>query len=168
MASRRYDAGRRELDWAKVPFSDTRIPASFVEAHEKLILAMSYAVCLAARENTQLVDADVRASLQLLAESYRTLASGIYYEKQPDYALQRLLCEALKAAVEDYKKAESQKVGVTNTRDGEVRDALIFLAQLGAARANGRPKGRAYLDFLRTQFKWEELSRPASKIVLLP
>jgi hypothetical protein len=44
---------------------------------------------------------------------------------------------------------------------------LIFLTQLGATRANGRPRGRAFLDFLRTQFKAEEFARPASKLVLL-
>ena len=81
MASRRYEPERRETDWSKVPFSDTRIPASFVSANEKLILALSYAISAYARDNRALVDSDALASLQALAESYRTLSSGIYYEK---------------------------------------------------------------------------------------
>lgn len=168
VASRRYDLERRETDWSNVPFADTKVPASFVVAHEKLLLALSYAVCLYARDNPPLVDSDVLASLESLAEAYRTLASGIYYEKAPDYRLRRELYENLKTAIEDYKKSEARERGATSVRDGDIRDALIFLTQLGATRTNGRPKGRAYLDFLRTQFKSEELLKPASSIVLLP
>lgn len=168
VASRKYDLERREVDWSKVPFADTKIPASFIAAHEKLVLALSYAICVHAHENRPLVDADVDASLLALVESYRTLSSGIYYEKPPDFRIQRELYDRLKAAIEDFKKAEAQRVGATSMRDGEIRDALIFLAQIGATRTNGRPKGRAYLDFLRTQFKPEEFAKPASNVILLP
>ncbi len=168
IVSRQYDQEHREIDWGKMPFRETRIPSSFVAAHEKLLLALSYAICLWARENPQGVDGDVGAGLRLLAETYRTLSSGIYYEKPPDYILQRRLYDALKSAVEEYKKSEAEQLGISKLREGEIRDALIFLAQLGAARTNRRPRSRAYLDFLRTQFKGEEFSRPASSIVLLP
>ncbi len=168
MASRQYDLERREADWSKVPFSETKIPATFVADHEKLLLALSYAVCMFARDERLIVDTDVITSLQSLAEAYRTLSSGIYYEKPPEYRVQRELYDRLKAAIEDYKKMEAQQPRVAGVRDGEIRDALVFLAQVGATRSNGRPKGRAYLDFLRTQFKSDELAKPASNIVLLP
>ncbi len=167
VASRRYDSERREIDWSNVPFPETRIPTSFVVEHERLLLALSYAICVYARDNVTLVDSDVLAGLQSLADAYRTLSSGIYYERVPDHAVQRGLYGALKAAIDDFKKAEAQEVKVTSLRDGEIRDALIFLTQLGATRSNGRSKGRAYLDFLRTQFKSEEFSKPKSSIVLL-
>lgn len=167
-ASRSYDHDRREIDWSKVPFPDAKIPASFVEAHMKLLLALSYTICLQAREDHLLVDTDVLASLQALAETYRTLSSGLYYEKPPDYRVQRELYEKLKAAVEDFKKGEIQQTGMTGVGEKDVRDAAIFLTQLGATHTNGRPKSHAYLDFLRTQFKAEEFSKPASNIVLLP
>ncbi len=167
IASRQYDLERRRIDWAKVPFRETKIPSSFLVTHEKLLLALSYAVLRWAHDNPQTVDSDVEAALESLAETYRTLSSGIYYEKLPDYVPQRGLYEALKSALAEFRQAEAQRVGVSSIRDGEIRDALVFLAQLGATRSNGRPKGRAYLDFLRTQFKSEEFSRPASKIVLL-
>ena len=168
VASRRYELERREIEWSKVPFPETKIPTSFVAAHEKLLLALSYAVCLHARESPALVDSDVLASLQALAEAYRTLSTGIYYEKPPDYRLERELYDQLKAALEDFKKAQARETAVTSVRDSEIRDALIFLTQLGGTRSNGRPKGRAYLDFLRTQFKSQELAKPASNLVVLP
>lgn len=168
VASRRYDLERREADWSKVPFPESRIVTSFVVDHQRFLLALSYAICAYARDNRLVVDSDVLTSVASLVETYRTLASVIYYEKPPDYALERGLYDALKAAIEDFKRAEARQAGATSMRDGEVRDALIFLAQLGATRTNGRPRGRAYLDFLRSQFKPEEFARPASNVVLLP
>jgi hypothetical protein len=168
VASRSYDLDRREIDWSKVPFPETKIPASFVVAHEKLLLALSYAICLQARDDRQAVDADVLAALQALAETYQTLSSGLYYERPPAYRVQRELYDKLKATVEDFKRAEVQQTGMSSTRDREICDAAVFLAQLGATRTNGRAKSRAYLDFLRTQFKAEEFSKPASGIILLP
>jgi len=168
VASRHWDLERRAVDWSKVPFADVRIPASFVTEHEKLLLALSYALCRAAQENRLVADSDVLVALGALVEAYRTLSSGIYYEKPPDYRVQREVYDAVRMAVEEFRKAEAQARGMAGLRDGEIRDALTFLAQLGASRANGRPKGRAFLDFLRTQFKSEEFSKPASNIVLLP
>ena len=52
-------------------------------------------------------------------------------------------------------------------RPSDIRDALIFLAQLCFARSNGRPKGRAFLDLLRSNFKSEELASRASNLVVL-
>jgi hypothetical protein len=168
VASRRYELEHREIDWSKVPFADTKIPTAFVAAHQKLMLALSYAVCVYARDNRTLVDSDVVASLASLAESYRTLSTGIYYEKPPDYVLQRELYERLKAAVEDFRKSTAEGAAVNGIRDSELRDALIFLTQLGSTRANGRAKGRAFLDFLRGQFKPEEFSKPAANLLVIP
>jgi hypothetical protein len=168
IASRRYEPERREADWSKVPFSDTRIPTSLVAANEKLILAISYAICAYARENAPLVDLDVTASLQALAEAYRTLSSGLYYEKPPDYLLQRQLYERIKGAIDEFKKSPPPEAQVAGVRDGDIRDTLIFLTQLGALRSNGRPKGRPFLDFLRSQFKPEEFGKPAANLVVLP
>ena len=166
-ASRQYDYERREIDRAKLPFPGTKINAAFLESHENLLLELAYVICLYAREHSVLVDSDVIASIQSLAETYQTLSTGIYYEKPPDYRIQRELYDNLKDAVKDYRRKEAQEVALVAVRDGEIRDTLIFLAQLGSMRTNGRPKSRAYLDFLRTQFKSEEFAKPTSNIILL-
>ena len=165
-ASREYDLDRRDFDPAKIPFPDIKIPASFVRGHDKLLTALTYTVSLFARENRPLVDSDVVATIESLAEAYRTLASGLIYERPPDYIFQRRLYEALQKAIEDFKKAEQQQLGLSSTRDGEIRDALILLAQLAATHANGRPKGRAYIQFLSSQFSPAELPAQASSILL--
>ena len=166
--SRRHESERREIDWSAVPFADAKIPASFVGEHEPLILALGYAICVHARDHAALTDPDIIAALQALAGTYQTLSSGIYYEKPPDYILQRGVYDALKAGIEDYKKVDSRRTGLATVRDSEIRDALIFLTQVGATRANGRPKGRAFLDILRGQFKSEDLRKPSAGQLVLP
>jgi hypothetical protein len=170
VASREHDYQRRDVDRSKLPFPDTKITAPFLAAHEDLLLDLSYAICLYARDNTALVDSDVIAALQSLAEAYRTLASGIVYENPPAHGIQRGLYAALKSWLEEHRRQERGEVLVTsarNVRNGETRDALVFLTQLGVVKSNGRPKSRAYLDFLRTQFRPESFSKPTSNIVLL-
>jgi len=168
ITSRQYDHERREIDWSKMPFADTKIPSAFVVAHERLVAALSFVICQYAQANRSVVDADAQAALAALAESYRTLASGIYYEHPPASLLQKGFYDALKKGIEDYKKAEAQRAGMSTVRDSEIRDTLILLTQLGATHANGRPKGRAYLDFLRNQFPAEQFSQPASNLIVMP
>ena len=64
-----------------------------------------------AADHREVVDTDVLAALQTLAETYRTQASGIIYEKPLDYALQRALYENLKAAIADFRKDEARACG---------------------------------------------------------
>jgi hypothetical protein len=166
IASRQHE--HREVDWSKIPFADVKVPASFARTHGGLLNLLSFAVSKYAVANRLLVDSDAQESLRALAETYRTLATGIVFERAPDYAVQRELYESLKSAIEDFKKAETEKLGMSSTRESDVRDALIFLTQLAAMRSNGRPKGRAFLDLLRSQFKAEELGKPASNLVVIP
>jgi hypothetical protein len=168
VASREYDRARREVDWKTVPFSDVRIPRSFIEEHEPLLTGFTYAISQFALLNRPLVDSDVVAALQALAETYRTLTSGLYYEKPPEYSLQRELYEALKGALEAFKKRETERVGISSTRESEIRDALILLTQVGATHSNGRPKGRAFLDFLRSQVAEEAAAKQKSSLILMP
>ena len=168
ITSRQYDQERREIDWSKIPFADTKIPSAFVVAHQQLVAALSLVVCTYAHANRSVVDSDGRAAIEALAESYRTLASGIYYERPPASLLQKGLYEALKTGIAEYRKAEAQRAGMSTVRDSDIRDTLILLAQLGATHANGRPKGRAFLDFLRSQFPAEQFARPASNLIVMP
>jgi len=167
VASRQYDMTRLEIEWDKVPFPETKFKRSFAETHGALLVHMDHAVCEFAADHREVVDTDALVALQTLAETYRTQTSGIIYEKPLDYPLQRALYEHLKASIADFRKEETQRAGMTTLRDSDIRDGLIFLTQLCAAHANGRPKGRAYLDLIRAQFPKEEFQKAASNILLL-
>jgi hypothetical protein len=170
VASRNYEASRgSEVDASKVPFAGIRITPETFRAHGGLLDAIALGLCSFAGEHRGLVDSDVIAALQTLAESYQTLAKGIYYEKPLDYRLQHELNTHLEEAIATYKKEDAQRAGVPTLRDETVRDALIFFTQVGGMRTNGRPKGRAYLDFLRREFKWQPRAQTAgSSLLILP
>ena len=167
VASREYDLSRLEVDWSKVPFPEVILEDSFAKTHEGLLTELDHAICVFAGEHRVVVDSDVLGALQTLAETYRTQASGIIYEKPLDYPLQRALYENLKRAITDFREKEAQRLGMTTLRDSDIRDALVFLTQLCAIHLNGRPKGRAYLDLIRQQFPMEEFQKAASNILLL-
>ncbi len=167
MACRQYDAQRKEIDWKKMPFPEAPFRPEFIEAHHELFSALAYGICEYAAANRLVVDSDVRAALDALAGTYRTLASGIYYEQRPDYLVQRELYERISEAIEEFKKTEAKRA-IRSIRDSEIRDALIFLVQLAYVQDNGRPKGRALLDALRSQFAPKAFVKPASNIIALP
>jgi len=166
VASRQYDAGRREIDWKSVPFSEVEISHGFAQSHAPLMMALLACIGRYAREHRQVVDTDAVASLKALAESYRTLSSGLYYENPPDFLYQRELYQELKSTLEEFQRTETQTQGLTSTRNSDIRDTLIYLTKLGAIRDNGRPKGRAFLDMVRG-VTTDESAKSDSKIVLL-
>jgi hypothetical protein len=166
VASRQYDAGRREIDWKSVPFSEVEISHGFAQSHAPLMMALLTCIGRYAREHRQVVDTDAVASLKALAESYRTLSSGLYYENPPDFLYQRELYQELKSTLEEFQRTEAQTQGLTSTRNSDIRDTLIYLTKLGAIRDNGRPKGRAFLDMVRGVTA-DESAKSDSKIVLL-
>jgi hypothetical protein len=167
VASRRYEEERHEVDWSRVPFADVKISPSAFREHEYLIDTLAYSICNFAGSHREMVDSDVLSALQTLGESYQTLTKGIYYEKPLDHRLQRDLTVYLKKTIAAYKKQEAASARMTSLRDETVRDALIFMAQVGGTRSNGRPKGRAYLDFLRRQVQWQAPARGAGAPLLI-
>lgn len=92
------------------------------------------------------------------------------YEQPPGLRLQHELYDALKAAVDRYKSKNRGQVMVSaaSTLDPDVRDVLTFFSQLAAVRSNGRPKGRAFLDSLRSQFKPDTFAKELSPLILAP
>jgi hypothetical protein len=167
-ASRQFGNSKQEIDWSQVPFREERPSRHFVENHQPFILYVSFAIGRFASEHPSLVDSDAQASLQALAESYRTLSSGLYFERPPDYRLQRDLYDRIKETIEEYKRQEGRAGAIPSLRDSEIRDGLVFLSQLSVLRSNGRPKGRAFLDFLRSWFPSEKFQKPSTSSIVLP
>jgi hypothetical protein len=72
--------------------------------------------------------------------------------------------------VKEYREVEQKNTGVRRLRDSDVLSALVFLLRMAYGRSNGRPKSRAFLDFLFSQFP-EKQSRlvgqeSASRIIV--
>ena len=54
--------------------------------------------------------------------------------------------------LKEFREAEQKHVGYVQLRDSEALRALVFLVRMAYGRTNGRPKSRAFADFLLSQF----------------
>ena len=61
--------------------------------------------------------------------------------------------------VKQFREAEQKQLGYSNLRDSDVLKALVFLVRLGHGRTSGRPKSRAFIDFLFAQFPEKAIGR---------
>ena len=103
------------------------------------------------------------------AEAYRTLsASGLYYEKPPDDRVRAELYRRLGAFLNEYRKPENQQRGAPRPKDSEVFLLLAFLMRVARHHHNGRPRSRAFLDFLRAQYPPEALGAPEDDVKIDP
>jgi hypothetical protein len=62
-------------------------------------------------------------------------------------------------------------VGYVQLRDSEVLRALVFMVRMAHGRTSGRPKSRAFVDFLLAQFpeKPGDLAAPeAASSLIVP
>ena len=167
VSSRPYDFQRRVQDRKQLPFPDIQISSSFLGKNQPLLTKLGYAICLFARDHFPLVDSDVIECTKALAETHRTLESGLYYEQPPQSSVQRELYAHLGASLQEFEQERTRHQVVIGNRHHDTGQMFIFLTQLGSFRTNGRPKSRAYIDFLWSNFSTPDLQRRGSPIVLL-
>ncbi len=166
-AARRYEIEHRKpVPPDQMPYPDVEFPAHLVEERRDLLAGLGYTILKFAEEHKPLDDSGVFTALTALAETYRTLDTGIYYERLPDAPLPQALYEKLSQFLKEYKE-QSARTGVDRARDSEVFRLLVFILRLGRHETNGRPRSRAFLDFLRAQFpRPAEAQEEASRIIL--
>ncbi len=145
-------------------FPQVEIPEQFLYEQEHLMLGLSYALAKCARADRTIHDSDLIAALTSTAKRYETLAnSGLHYEPPFASPTQHAVASELETMVKEYREAEQKHVGQSRLKDVEVLRALVFLLRMGYARTNGRPKSRAYVDFLIGQFPEQPASALASE-----
>jgi len=167
MAARRYENEHpKPVPPGEVPYPDVEFGAGLVHERRAVVSGLAYHILKFAAENRATADRDAMDALAALAETFRTLGSGILYEKPPDAPLARELYGQLAHFVEEFRKQEAQQAGYATLKDTEVFHLLIFLLRVGRHRTNGRPKSRAFLDFLRAQFpRAAEFEKEAPRII---
>jgi hypothetical protein len=150
-------------------FPEVEIPEQFLYEREHLIVGLSYALVRAVRgENPHgaqaldghaidartIADRDLIAALTSVVKSYQTLVQSnlIYEQASANLAHQRVARE-LQTAIKEFRETEQKHLGYSRLRDAEILQALVFLLRMGMARTSGRPKSRAYIDFLSSQFQ---------------
>jgi hypothetical protein len=165
-AHRYEDEHQRSLP-ADTPLLDEKIPQDIVYTHQQLMAALAFSIAKFCAVQPASVDADVLAAVHALAQTYKTLSSGIIYEKPPDAPLPRELYAALIAFIAEVKKQHAERAGSAGLKDMDLFYLWVFLYRMGLLRTNGRPLSRRFIEFLRAQFpQAPELKREESRIIV--
>jgi hypothetical protein len=167
IAAHRYENEHQRTLPAGTPLLEEKIPQDTVYAYQQLMSAVAFCIAKFCAVQPTATDPDVLAALEALAQTYKTLGSGIIYEKPPVAPLPRELYAALIAFLTEVKKQQAERANSTAWKDSEVFFLLVFLYRMGLLRANGRPRSRRFIEFLRAQFpQAPELKREESRIIV--
>jgi hypothetical protein len=140
-----------ELDHAAL-FPKVEIRQQFLYEQEHLVVGLSYALAKSARAH-KVADPDLVAALTSLATTYETLVnSGLHYETPTMNVVQQAVAAELQNMVKEYRETEQKHLGYSRLHDSDVLRALVFLVRTGHGHTSGRPKSRAFVDFLYSQF----------------
>ena len=157
----------------KALFLPIEVSDQFMYEKEHLLMGLTFALAKAARADRSLHDQDLIAALSMLGTSYeRRLNSGLVYDPPLTSDSQRKAVVEIETMVKEYREAEQKHVGYSTLRDSEVLKALVFLLRLAHGRTSGRPKSRAFVEFLFAQFPEKESAvitpQEAGSRIILP
>jgi hypothetical protein len=169
VAAHRWEQNHpKPLDEADVPFPDVSFSSDLIRTRQAVLSGLGYTVLMYAADQRSLADPDVFTAVQAMAETRRTLLSGIYYEKPPDYPVAAGLYAALAKFIEEEKKHAAEHPEFPALKDTEIFHLLVFFLRFGRLRSNGRPRTRAFIEFLRSQFPTEVAASKEEPRIILP
>lgn len=138
-------------------FLQVEVTDQFMYEKEHLLMGLTYALAKAARADRSVHDQDLIAALTVLSTSHERLVnSGLHYEQPLTSESQRRAAAEVENMVKEYREAEQKHTGYSTLRDSDVLKALVFLVRLAHGRTSGRPKSRAFVEFLFAQFPEKE------------
>jgi hypothetical protein len=134
-------------------FPSVEIEESFLYQHENLLMGVTFALAKSARANRDLHDTDLIAALTALGKTYQILAqSGLHYETATPNPDQQAVVEEIKKMLGEFRQVEQEHRGHSSLKDSDVLKGLVFLTRMALGRTSGRPKSKAFVDFLFQQF----------------
>jgi hypothetical protein len=169
IAAHRYEDEHRRAIPADTPFIEERLPQDILHTQQQLMSLLAFQIAKFAASEAAMADPDVLAAIGALAGTYKTLQSGLLYEKIPDLPLQRDLYLALTNFLDKINKDAAEKGNAGTVKDSSVFYVAVFLYRMGTLRTNGRPRSRRFIEFLRGQFPQAELApKPEEPRIIVP
>src|ERR1700690_1292214 len=168
IASRRWEREHRKpISVADVPYPDLSISMDLIHEQQPLISGLGYTVLKAATEFPSMDDSSAVEAPTALAETYRTLGTGLYYERPPDGPAARAVYAHLTQFIAELRQAEQKQSAFGGVKDSEIFRLFVFLLRVAKYETNGRLRSRAFLDFLRAQFpRAAEAQAEPSRIIV--
>ncbi len=134
-----------------LPNRDIRVAEEFLEQHQHVVMWLAAALS-AAIEKQHAIDCDARQALDAIIRTYRTRESGLIYETRPQNPYAAAIQDELRGSIEQLHQRLAEESGMHTLRDADVLKVLVFLQRLELSYNNGRRRGRAFADSLRTSF----------------
>ena len=166
LSAHRYEDQHPRSLPADTPLLDVRITSDTIQANGQFLSAVALTIAKFCAAQPATTDPDVLAVLRVLADTYKTLSSGIVYEQRPAAHLQHELYDAVSGFLTEAKRNAAQN-SFGSVKDSAIFELLVFLFRMGMLRTNGRPRSRRFIEFLRGQFPGaQELKREESRIIV--
>lgn len=168
ISARRYEAEHRKpLSEQQLPYRDVEFSPDFVYEHWPMVTTLAHAILGFHLQNKSLSDSSAYAAIESLAETYRTLGTGIIYERPPDLPVARGLYGQLAESVQNFRRQETDHRSLSPAlKDSDIFRLLVFLLRICKQEMSGRPRSRVFLDFLRSRFPLPVVEREASRIIM--
>ncbi len=167
IAAHRYEDEHKRAMPADTPFIEERLPPDIVHSQQQLMSLLAFQIAKFASAESTATDPDVLAAIAALAGTYKTLQSGLLYERIPEIPVQRDLYLALTKFLDEIKKEAAEKGNSSAVKDASVFHVAVVLYRMGTLRSNGRPRSRRFIEFLRGQFpQAEEAKRDEPRIIV--
>jgi hypothetical protein len=153
IAAHRYEAEHRKaISPDEFPYRDLQVSPDFVYQHWPVVSGVAHTILGFQTQDKNLHDVAAIQAIEALAETYRTLGTGIYYERPPDAPEPRALYGSLGQFLAEFRKSESGRTHSPGLKDSDIFHLLVFLLRVGKQETNGRPRSRAFLGFLGDRF----------------
>ena len=134
-------------------FLQVEVGDEFLYQREHLIMGLTFALARSVRTDRGLKDTDLIAAVSALAKTFETLVnSGLHYDPPLTNVAQQAVAAEVQTMLKEFREAEQKHMGYIQLRDSEVLRALVFIVRMAHGRTSGRPKSRAFVDFLLAQF----------------
>ncbi len=132
LSAHRYEAEHRPPPGeAQIAFPDIAVPPEFLHERWPLVAEIASAIVAFQMRNPDLRDPGVLAVLESLAEAYRTLVSGIYFERPPAAPLLHALYTRVIDCLREFRASAASRLCGTGT----FFTSLFFSCALPASMA---------------------------------
>jgi hypothetical protein len=144
--SRIHDKPKRP-EPSTLPHMDIAVDEAFLRRNESLMTMIALSLLNASLfEGDNIIDTDIRAALEALVQTYRTLQSGLVFETRPDNPFAGKVVTAVQTTVGKIREYLAEENARLDDRD--VLKVLVFFQRMELSHWNGRPKSRGFIHFL--------------------
>jgi hypothetical protein len=153
-----------EIKFTDLPNRDIQVTEQFLRNHEPLLQFILALVLKSSMETPGAVDGDVQKAIEAIIRTYRTSSSGLVYDSRPDDVVAAAIYTKVREGLDKLRAALIEKG--TTPRDNEFLGIFVYLQHVELARNNGRPRCRAFMDFLRRMFPQYKAPETASPLIV--